>query len=565
MSKSKRERKPAVPPRELPTWLALLVLMIAVWAVYGRSLGAPWIFDDTLSVLQNTTVRSVWPLIGDAAHPGPLRPPAENPMSARPLVNLSLAVNYTAGGLDPRGYRAVNVLLHWMNGVLVWAIAWRSLRLPYFQNRFDASARWLALGVATIWAMHPLATEAVVYVTQRTELMVALFYLTTLYASLRYWTAAASVQNRWLAAATLACAAGAACKEVMVTAPVVVLLYDWTFVSDSLSSQLRRSWRLYLGLAASWLMIAALQIGTPRSESAGFTLGIPLVDWWGTQAQYFLMYLKLAVWPAPLLIHYAQPHLATLATAWPYVAAVILLAGITCMLVRRRHAAGWLLASVFLILAPTHLIPIVTEAAAERRMYLPLAALVALAVVGSYSLFARFAQPANSTAPLRSVGAITGLAIAACFVASTRRVAKFDNPLALWQSIVDLQPDNHVAHSNLAASLSAAGAQDEAIAHLRDAVRAKPDYDEGRYQLGLALAAAGAHDDAIAELRTVVAHQPKAYKLRNNLGVVLFTSGRYLEAIAEFEKVLALQPEFAEARANLAHARQASALPKKPE
>ena len=126
-------------------------------------------------------------------------------MSARPLANLSLAANYHFGGLDPRGYRATNVGLHLAAAMLLWAVTWRTLRLHHFAGQFDDVARWLALGVALVWAVHPLVTEAVVYVTQRTELLVALFYFAVLYACLRYWAADSAVQRKWwLAAATLA-------------------------------------------------------------------------------------------------------------------------------------------------------------------------------------------------------------------------------------------------------------------------------------------------------------------------------------------------------------------------
>jgi tetratricopeptide (TPR) repeat protein len=312
-------------------------------------------------------------------------------------------------------------------------------------------------------------------------------------------------------------------------------------------------------------VIAALQIGTPRSESAGFTLGIRLVDWWCTQAQIFVMYLKLAVWPLPLVIHYALPHLESFATVWPFVAAVAVLALIAFVLLARRRPAGWLLSSVFLILAPTHLVPIATEIAAERRMYLPLAALVALAVVGGYWLVTRLALRANQNQSLRIVGALTLLVAVAYVAVATSRVAVFHDPVALWQSNVDLQPYNHVAQANLATALSASGGQKDAIAHYREALRAKPEFDEGRYRLGLALAAAGELDESIAELRIVVEHQPNAFKIRNNLGVVLFTAGRFQEAIAEFEKVLEMEPNLADARENLNRAREASVLPKQPE
>lgn len=562
-TKASIEQESSLPPRELPAWLALGLVAAAVWLVYGRALDAPFIFDDSISVLHNPTIRSLWPLVGDAAQRGPLRPPTENPMSARPLVNFSLAVNYRWGQLDPRGYRAFNIFLHMLNAMLLWDLVQRTLVLPYFGGRFDGAAPWLALAAAVLWAAHPLVTEAVVYVTQRTELMVALFYLGTLYASVRYWTAdAPAARGTWLVVATLAGLAGAASKEVMVSAPFGVLLFERTFVSDSYRAVFRRSWPLYVGLSLSWLLLAALQAGTPRSESAGFGLGVPLIDWWCTQAQIFVMYLRLSVWASPLAIHYALPHLETFRTVWMYVAAVAGLAAITLILLWRRRAAGWLLACVFAVLAPTHLVPIATEIAAERRMYLPLAALVVLAVVGGYRLLQLAGRRIESHWPLWGVG-LLALVLAVVFgVADIRRIAMYYDPIALWQENVALQPYNHVAQLNLAIELSAAGRPQDAIEHYAAAIAAKPDFTEGRYRLGMALAAAGRLDEAIAELQQVVREKPDAARIHNNLGVVLFSAGRLPEAIAEFEKTLKIEPEFAEARDNLNRARRESVLPK---
>src|SRR5207253_2214235 len=100
-------------------------------------------------------------------------------------------------------------------------------------GRFNLSAGWLAPAVALIWALHPLQTETVIYATQRTELLMALFYLATLYCSMRYWLTADS-RATWLVLAILACLCGMASKEVMVTAPVMVLLFERTFIAGSL-------------------------------------------------------------------------------------------------------------------------------------------------------------------------------------------------------------------------------------------------------------------------------------------------------------------------------------------
>jgi hypothetical protein len=112
MSKSAKQTGQAAPRSSgVPAWLALAVLAGAVGGVYGRALDAPFIFDDSVSVLQNRSIATFWPLLGDAEHPGPLNPPVEIPTSARPLVNLSFAINYHFGQFDPRGYRLFNVAI----------------------------------------------------------------------------------------------------------------------------------------------------------------------------------------------------------------------------------------------------------------------------------------------------------------------------------------------------------------------------------------------------------------------------------------------------------------------
>src|SRR5262249_44382073 len=153
---------------------------------YLPAINVPFIFDDTIAIVQNDSINSLWPLIG-LAKPGPLNPPPEHPTSGRPLVNLSFAINYHFGGLNPFGYHGVNFVIHFLNAMLLWSITRRTLRLSYFGDRFARSADWLALAVAALWSLHPLQTEAVVYTTQRTELMMAFFYFATLYCSLRYW------------------------------------------------------------------------------------------------------------------------------------------------------------------------------------------------------------------------------------------------------------------------------------------------------------------------------------------------------------------------------------------
>jgi tetratricopeptide (TPR) repeat protein len=542
---------------DVPIWAVALVLAISIGAVYFQSLNAPFMFDDNASILANGSIVSLWPLFGTSDHPGPLHPPVPLPTAGRPLVNFSFALNYFFGGDAPIGYHIVNLLIHIGSALLLWAIVRRTLELPYFAGRFASSAGWLALAVSLIWALHPVQTEAVLYTTQRTELMMAFFYLATLYCSLRYWLAH---EKLWLALAVVASLAGMASKEVMVSAPLIILLFDRTFVSGSLGKAIRTSWPLYFGLASTWLLLLALNVGGPRGDSAGFEGGASLVSYWLTQCQVLLMYLKLMIWPAPLLIHYQFPYLESFAQSWMYVVPVLLIGFATLMLLWRNSPVGFLGTCVFAILAPTSLVPIVTEVAAERRMYLPLAALVVLFVLGGYWLvqliLGRSAvgtdSPGSARVP-RLVTVSAAFVVAVVFaVVSVGRLNAYSEPAILWREVVQHEPQDFVAHANLGSVLLfEPDRQAEAIEELQAALALKPDFATALSDLGLALTNTGRLPEAIEKLQQAIKLQPKQPLGYINLGVALTHAGRLPEAVDTFHEILALEPDNFDALNNL--------------
>jgi tetratricopeptide (TPR) repeat protein len=576
-------------PRSLPAWAAIAVLALAIGAVYRRALDVPLFFDDDAAIVSNDSIHSLWPLFGSAEHPGPLRTPAPRPTAGRPLVNLTFALNYYFGGVAPAGYHVTNVLIHFSSSLLLWALIKRTLLLPYFANRFDPSAGWLALDVALLWALHPLQTESVIYATQRTELMMALFYLATLYCSLRYWSAfplprregqgegSPVHRNRgegarnpprarraaWLTLAVFACLAGMASKEVMVSAPLMVLLFDRTFVSGSMSNALRRSWPLYTGLAATWVLFLLLNINAPRGDTAGagVRLAPAMTSWWLTQAQVFWMYLKLVVWPTPLLIHYVLPYLKTLNESWMYVVPLLLLAVVSLILLWWNDPAGYLLTCVFTILAPTCLVPIITETAAERRMYLPLAALTALFVVAAFLLTQWLSQrmiehwrlPRLLLPRIVFTLPILFLAIVLGLISASRLDAYYDVE-QLWQDVVRRQPSNHMAHYNLGGMLEKSGRLPEAIAEFQSAARLRPDAPITFNALGHALTDSHRLPEAIEALHTAVKLQPDFIDALNNLGFALTKSERPAEAIPYLQRAIQLNPNSASALNNLGFA-----------
>jgi len=547
-------------------WIAGAVLTIVVGGVYGRAAHAPFVHDDNISVLDNPSIVRLRPLFGTADRPGPLNPPRDAVTSGRPLVNLSLALNYRVGGYDTLGYHVVNIVLHILSSVLLYGIVRRTLLLDCFRDRFGAVSFQLGVAVALVWAIHPLQSDSVEYVSQRTESMMGLFYLATLYASLRYFVAETG-PSRILAGlgATLACLSGMACKEVMVSAPVMTLLFDWTFVSGSFRAAIKKSWPLYAGLASGWLLLLTLNINAPRSHAAGLRAGLPAYVWWFTQAKVVLLYLKLSIWPWPLVIHYEMPFLRTLSAALPWLAPVALLGGATLFLLWRRSTFGYLGAWFFLILSPTLVVPMPSEVMAERRMYLPLAAVVVLVVVGGFSAIRRLESswlsnvesfsPRRLALPVTMIASVV-LAIVFCVVTSCRLDAYHD-VITMWRDTVAHQPKNVRATINLGCSLDAAGRHEEAVEQFEHALEidpAHPDVGLAHRSLGLTCATLNQPEKAIHHLELAMRLRPDETKDHGLLGGLLVSVRRYPEAVRELELAAAQDPSDVLVLANLAFA-----------
>lgn len=249
-----------------PRWIvaAGAIIILVALVAYHNCFGVPFIFDDIESIMQNPTIRHLRP-IWKALSP----PQAKGfTVTGRPVLNLSLAINYAFGGNSPWGYHVVNLTIHILAGLTLFGIVRRTFERPMLRERFGASALPLALAVAALWTVHPLQTEVVTYVVQRAESLMALFYLLTLYCFIRGTEAGKSAI--WFIGSLTACCLGMATKEVMVSAPLMVLLYDRTFVAGSFAEAWKRRGRWYAALASTWIILGYLLAHTSaRGGTAG--------------------------------------------------------------------------------------------------------------------------------------------------------------------------------------------------------------------------------------------------------------------------------------------------------
>ncbi len=572
------------PGRAGSRWTAVLagaLLLVAALFAYHNCFRVPFIFDDEAAVTQNQTIRHLsrigTVLAADTGNGAGVR--------GRPVINLSLAINYVFSGTDVGGYHATNLAIHLLVALLLFGIVRRTLRLmpldgPIDSNRLTGDraprlpdADGLAFFAALLWTVHPLQSETVVCVVQRTESIMGLFYLLTLYCFIRGIEMTAgpmttrprvgrtdSVSQRslvvrspwshglnsgrsplWFTLCFLACLLGMASKEVMASAPLVVLLYDRTFVAGTFREAWARRKRLYLALASTWLLLAGL-IATEngRGGTVGFGLGVSPWDYALTQCRALVMYLKLCLWPHPLVVDYGTYLDHRLLAVLPQALLVVGLLVLTGWALVRRPKAGFFGAWFFLVLAPSSsFIPLASQTIGEHRMYLPLAAIVVPAVLGLFRLLGRRILPVG-----------LALAVALGWV-TARRVDAYRTELGIWRDTVAEVPDSARAHYNLGVLLGRDHRRAEAVAQFHEALRLNPGYAEAHNNLGSILFQEGRIREAVAQCERAVALNPKLAVAHYNLGRALFGLDRGPEAIAEYEQALHLDPEYAAAALNL--------------
>src|SRR5262245_31708017 len=268
---------------------------------YVGSFRGVFLLDDVRAIVEDRGIRRLV-----TAWNSPAR-------ADRPLVSLSLALCYAISELQAWSYHLFNLAVHLLAALALFDVVDRTLRTPRFPGVSRESARTFAFVVALLWVVHPLQTASVTYVIQRAESMMGLFYLLTLYCVIR--GVAAARPWRWYVAAVIACALGMGTKANMVTAPVLVLLYDRVFLSASGAEVFRRRSWLHAGLFATLAILGATGIAgivLNPTRSRDLTLGLgyagstPLA-YALTQPGVIVHYLRLCFWPDPLCFDYGWP------------------------------------------------------------------------------------------------------------------------------------------------------------------------------------------------------------------------------------------------------------------
>ena len=526
--------------------MPLLLGAVAI-LIYVNTLANEFVFDTTAYLLATDRLHDLTDL------GAVLR-------TRRWFADFTLAVNWAIEGPQPRGYHLFNLAVHGLAAVTLYGLVGRVLRR---RGASETRAALLAGAAALVWLVHPLNTQAVAYVVQRHESLMGLFYLLTLYLTGRVAAAQEAGDDArprtalWAAAAIGACLLGMGSKEVMVTAPVVAMLFDRSFYGGTFGAALRRRWWLYLGYATTWLapVISGLGGVFQQETSAGF--GMPLVGPMGylmTQGGVILHYLRLAVWPhplvldyfwppAPLVLEYAPERLWT--TVVLPVAAVALLLGISIYGLVRNTWWGFVGFAFFAVLSVSSSVLPIADMAFEHRMYLPLTCVVTLVIIGGWKGLQRLVtQPRMAAA----IGGAVVLVVAVIFSGLTvQRNSEYATKISIWRTVTERAPLNPRGFHNLAAALKEAGDNVAAMEAYEAAVDLSPNYAEAQYGIGQLWNEQGRPDLAVPWFERAITNDPSDAAYHHGLANALSMMGNLNAALAEANQAIELDPMLAKA------------------
>jgi len=532
-----------------PVFLSAAALVAAALLAYAGSFRAPFLLDDDRWIVEDPAVRDLGSL---AAH---------RAFGDRPLVVFSLGVNYALGGLDVTGYHAFNLAVHVVAGLLLFGIVRRVVCRVNRRSSRSLPATGLAFAIALIWLIHPLQTQSVTYVIQRCESLMGMFLFLCLYGILR-----ASESRRawpWQLLAVAACGLGLGCKEVMLAAPAAALLFDRAFLAASWKDLFRRRALLHASLFGVGLVLLVMNLSKLTGDgdvSAGFDCAVVApVEYLRTQPAVVLHYLRLAFWPRPLCLDYRWPVADSPLEIYPAAAAVMALLALSATAFRYRPGIGFLGLFFFVVLAPSSSIMPIADLAFEHRMYVPLAAVVALAVLALYGL-GRACLRDPQARRLAAGGGLAAVAVALGLV-TWERNRDYGDPVRLWAKVVDVAPHNARAHFSLGQAYRAAGDAHAARCCYERCLRLDPDLARAHGALGHLLLSEGDLQKAAEHLRWAVELKPDYLHALMNYGNLLVRQQRYAAAIVYYRRARSLAPANAVIHLNLGTALLKSGRP----
>ena len=490
--------------------LLLLLLPLLLLITYSHTLHSPFVFDDIAHVSENPAIQ-----IKDLSFENIRKAASESPLSARPVSYISFAINYFFHGHEVYGYRLVNLVIHMLNGLLLYLFLMNTFKLPVLQDRIKQPF-WTAYLATLIWVIHPLQVQSVTYIMQRMNSLATLFYMLAFLCYLK--ARLSSSKRRWLCAIAsfISGFLALSSKEIAVTLPFFILLYEWMFFQDMDFVWLKRNTIVLFGVSFLLMVMVFIYVGRNPWQiiSAGyvgkdFTLWERLL----TEPRVIFHYMGLFLFPHPdRLTLLPQFQVSTsLIEPWttlPAIPLTWLIVSISLTMAKEFRLVSfcilWFLGN---LVVESSVVPL--EIIFQHRTYLPsmLASLLVTYLVLQY---------VRPNAVAKTI-LFAGLMVLTFW--TYERNDTWCDKVYFWRDCLQKNPTDFRVYNNLGKALEEKGEVEVAIGMYEKAISVKPEHPRSYNNLGVALLNRGKIDEAHEVLYKALEKAPKNPETHYNLGL----------------------------------------------
>jgi protein O-mannosyl-transferase len=536
--------------RRNPDWRIIvgiyLFLAAITLAVFGQTIRYDFVnFDDDLYVYNTPAITAGLTLKGVT-----FAFISQHARNWHPLTTISHMLDCQLYGLNAGWHHATNIFWHIIAALLLFQVL-----------RQMTDALWKSAIVAALFAVHPLHVESVAWVSERKDVLSAVFFFLMLGAYVHY-ARSPSIMRYLLV--TVLFAGGLMAKSMLVTAPVVLVLLDY-WPLNRIRGQQAAVGRHLLELVVEKIPLFVLSSGAClitfvlQERATGAIPLLPLLWRLENAVVTYVTYIWQTLWPMRLAVFY--PHPNNTLTIWQVILAIgfLLIATVAVIIFRRKRPyllTGWFW-YIVMLLPVIGLIQVGEQGHADRYTYLPNIGLFLVAVWLAGDVLAVFRVRFR-------LGLATAIVIivplaGTAFIQTTY----WHNSESLWTHALAVTSDNDVAHNNLGYLCIDRGELDKAISHFEAALTIRFGKRDRHYDLGTAfmqmnladaLARKGQSNEAMAHYDEAIRLQPYYADAYYNRGSVLFAKGLINEAVADWEKTLQIEPGYADAHTGLGNA-----------
>ncbi len=530
------------------------LLLAVCLAIYANTFPNAFVWDDPYLIVDNRYIkhsRNI-PLFFTPYYWNALHPYADIQVQYRPVRTTSFALDYFFWKDNPAGYHLTNLLLHMINVVLVFYLATAlgavSAKGPEAtasgckRNRVLMSLPFLA---AVLFATHPVHTESVTYIKNRSELLAFMFFLAAFLLFVRVYGYRRMIPRLLMLGGSLLCFVLAMLsKETALVLPAILVLYLFCFRDRTEWGRTLIRVLPFVAAAISYLWFVHALLNNDGLTPSSFRIdaGRHVLAVLATIAEY------LGLLAFPIHLNAEHPFSIPASAADPVVVLCLMGLMLTGFLIvrswRRSRLVCFSILFILLTLLPaSNIIFLWSRPLAEQRLYIPSLGFCLLLAAGIVRLYDRASTGSGPKVIRATVLLLTGVILAGYAIKTIDRNRDWRDPVTFYTRTLAGNPDSARMHNNLGRALSEQGRRREAIVHYETAMRLDPTYPHVYNNLGVELAESGRLQEAIARFETALQLDPKYASAHTNLGIALLEIGAARAALDHYRAAARLKPD----------------------